>query len=537
MDAQRYERIPLPTAERCGQKCQERLLRADMNKDKPSVSLFVSNFLKIGGRALTLPFALLGAGCGGDDDSGNNGGNNNINNNNNNVDLDGSVDVFDASPLDDGHVPFDGDVDADGDGGVECTPNADLPAIEGGTNIVADNATCDPADLVYHDLSDNILAICKHPNNRLISFDPTTSGVAMLGQMSVTANGQQVHGQSLYPFTSPFNAAKDLIAVPFQTVDVQHPNDVYSGSYMFDFDTGSQLDTISLSFQILCGGCPTEGTYNIQGASGAAFSTLDDSLYVANENPRTDGTGYVSSFIPALELQEIGTTPFFVHGSQPKLAIPGGYRAAGITALSDGTLAVAVSGLANNNPPAPPKLVFMDPSSGTVPIATTRSIELSLPADETLVPLPRVAHINEQSYVMVATDGITGTPAQRLVVVHRDLPTSETIHDQLDLTPYAKGPVTDVLVDETNSMIYVIARGNSTEDGSITGISIAANGTPTVTKHQSLGGLAGKAELDPLSTPRKIYVHVQSRSDCDAVNAGNTGPQLLTIDVNSIPSA
>ena len=89
-------------------------------------------------------------------------------------------------------------------------------------------------------------------------------------------------------------------------------------------------------------------------------------------------------------------------------------------------------------------------------------------ANETLVPLPRVAHINEESYVVVATDDVIGDPAQRLVVYHDP---SQIVHNPLDLAPYAKGPVTDVLVDEVNSMVYVIARGNSTDDGSITGIS------------------------------------------------------------------
>ncbi len=460
------------------------------------------------------------SGCDGSTGSNNNHVNNNNNNNHNDAGIDGTVDGGDAG---DAVVP------TDADASVECV---DSTPILSGVPLTVDSYQCTPVDIDYHQATDKLLAVCAYPINRLITVAPRNNNqVATLAEFWIGPNqDEQVQPQSLYAFSA---YSRELIVVSYQYSVPQHPAYEYGALRLFDHATGAELDDQPLAFQFNFG----SGTQDvlINNPRGAMMYTAtggdaSSRLFVTSEHKNELGN-YVPSLIPGFPLEQIGQAVYFDVTVAPAIALPDGYRTAGITKLADEKLVMAVGGVAGATPAADGKLVIMDPTTGAAFTPITSSIPLGLLPNEQLIGFPELAKLGDNNFIMVATDGVEPHPQQRVLVVHTEANGTSSIHD-IDLTQVANGAVTDIVVDASQSRVFLIEKGNGAQEpGKVITINVdQATGAATVAGSTVAGINPSKAELDTGATSPVLYVYVEQRVDCKAVMAQDTGPQLVVID-------
>jgi hypothetical protein len=470
----------------------------------------------------TLGKMFILSGCGDDDGGGNNSHvNNNNNNNHNDAGIDGAVDSGDAV------------VPTDADASVECV---DSSPILSGVPLTVDSYQCTPVDIDYHAATDKLLAVCAYPINRLITVAPRNNNqVATLAEFWIGPNqDEQVQPQSLYAFSA---YSRDLIAVPYQYSVPQHPTYEYGAIRLFDHATGAELDDQPLAFQFNFGsGVQDVLINNPRGAMfyASANGVANSRLFVTSEHKNELGS-YVPSLIPGFPFEQIGQAVYFDVTVPPAIALPDGYRTAGITKLADEKLVMAVGGVAGATPAEDGKLVIMDPTTGAAFTRITSSIPLGLLPGEQLIGFPELAKVGDNNFIMVATDGVEPHPQQRVLVVHTEANGTSSIHD-IDLTTIANGTVTDIVVEASLNRVYLIDKGNGAQEpGRVITLDIdPATGATTMAGSTVVGINPSKAELDLGVSPAKLYVHVEQRVDCKAVNAQDTGPQLVIIDTSKI---
>lgn len=468
------------------------------------------------------------AGCS-DGKRGNNGGDGNINNNN---DLDATTDANDSTVN-----------DADVDGGVlpyVCIEEGRDGIIDDKKELVTDTHPCNVADLVY--FQSKFYMVCKWSSNRLLSYDPNENSLAGLGSVTQSTQGPyntvgDVHPRAITVFEP--QAGYRTIGVTYQMVNQPNPTDVKGGLYLHDVGSGSKMDRFDLSFIIFHGGNPDGEQIVLQDPRGIIFS--QGKLWVAPENFNREVDDYALSVLVGAPVIIDGSLVRVSRAEQPQLGIAnvGSYRLMGVGRLSDSIIAGAYGGIAAANPQdaEPARIAFFDTTSEGTFITAVRTFDLGLGDKWQLTALPRIGvSADKKSYVVAAENP---SEAKKQIVTMRlndinNIPGTSYLTHTFDITPYARGRVQSIIVDDMR--VYVTEEGdpNAVEDvdkfGNLIVLDInPADGSLSFKAAIPLGLLPRPAELEPVTG--KLYQPVM-QANC---KESGSSPYIMEIDTNRVP--
>lgn len=508
-------------------------------------------FTTLGLAAVGLTAAVVCTACG-DDDGGH--GNGNVNNDNTNGN-DGGVDAGDAYVDGDAQVPA-------------CPPEYSLATrqsegiYDNELAIIGDGSACNVVDM--NQFKNKFYMVCT--DNRLLTWDPDSNSIFQFGSLPPSSNGPEGTPGEVIPRSLTMASTEDGVDVaitPAQTENTQ--NDVKGILYFnevtdtYDPQSRGIMDSWDLVIR-LTSGQPVPIAIGINPMGAALLSsvgTQGQRVWAAIQQSKRADVSTVSDTGQAVgfRIEKNGELIQIDREQTPKVSWWDieKKRPFTVAKLGNGVIAVPFAGLVGDpSGPKTAKITFFDTAVVADDLTPVRTIDLGLGNNWELVPMPRIGMTaDRKNFLMAAVNKVTG--AQEIVIQHINNPDNVATTgypgvQRLDISSYATGPVTNILVDNSTGSIarvYVTERGDISDPdpknwtpGKLIVFELdLQTGVPSAIKTvKELGkNLFTGAVLD--NDSGMLRQPVQYRIDCNAVEGADpnsNAPHLVRTDLSEL---